>query len=242
MNRSLLFVLMLAFLISFAFADTPRPMEAVQEAIVPHSDGGATGFCSVAYYDYCSGWIWQFDIGYVGEAYGVVFDLPPDCGKLPDESCVNTHFWWYWRNTYAGWGAPVSYRLYEVDDQNCLTDCVGEIDWLYPVERWNYVAGLGTVTTDRAALVGYTPVDAWGGGPNIATDNNVMNMQVGCAPVPIVPRSFHFGNQEGTIYCPPVPLEDPLGYVNLIMDAGFDCQDPTSTDPASWGGVKELFR
>ena len=33
----------------------------------------------------------------VTDEVGVVFDLPEVCGKLPGESCTNTHFWWYWR-------------------------------------------------------------------------------------------------------------------------------------------------
>ncbi len=213
---------------------------AIQEAIVPHSNGGATGFCSITYYNLCSGWLWIFSGWVPGDMAGVVFDLPGDCGKLPEEECSNTHFWWYWRYTFPARGYSLSYDLYEVDAQMCLTTSVGSIAYQDPVERWNYYDGLGTVSSDNVALVA-----KWNGGtlPYMLTEHNTYNTAapVACPGfVPDVGRSYIWGNVN-SVYCPPYHIAHD-NYVDVLMDAGFDCEEVIGTEEASWGGIKSLFR
>ena len=214
---------------------------AIQEAVLPHSEGGATGYCSISYYNLCSGWLWIFSGWAYGDMAGVVFDLPGDCGKLPGESCTNTHFWWYWRYTLPTRGYAVSYDLYEVDTEMCLTTSVGSIAYHAPIERWNYYDGLGTVTGDKAAIVA-----TWIGGtlPYLPTEHNTENAAapIACPGfVPDIGRSYRWGNEYTSVYCPPYHIAHD-NYVDIIMDAGFDCETPTSTEETSWGGIKDLFR
>ncbi len=221
---------------SIATADIPVPTQATQEPILGHGDGGATGFCSLAYYDYCSGWLWVYDSG-PGYWSGVVYDLPEDCGKPPGEAYTNTHFWWYWRYTWPG-REFVDYRVYEADSMNCLVgEPLLEVNHFSPLERWNYHSGFGSSTADHVAFIARA---YWGSVPRMASDNNVWNQAVGCGTIPTVFRSFRF-IEDDQVLCPPVPFEDPLGPVNILTDAGFDCET-TGIEPASWGGVKSLFR
>ncbi|MFH1279563.1 MAG: hypothetical protein ABIK65_14435 [Candidatus Eisenbacteria bacterium] len=220
---------------SFSFADAPIPPLAVQDQVLGHvGDGGATGLCSVVYYDYCSGWIWVYFAGY-NDVRGVVFDLPADCGKEPGAECVNTHFWWYWRFTNPN-RSFVNYRVYEVDSSNCVVgEPLYELLHFSPWERWNYHEGFGSFTADRIAIV--AEMD---GGACMASDNNLKNQAAGCGEIPLVARSFRYV-EDGASLCPPIPIEDPLGPVDLMVEAGFDCQT-TSTESASWGSIKGLFR
>jgi len=225
-----------------AFADIPNVSKtALQEAIVPHGTGGATGFCSIVYYNLCSGWLWVWSGWAPGDEAGVCFDLPTDCGKLPGETCANTGFWWYWRYTAPGYGFTVSYDLYDLDASCCKVANVGGLANQDPVERWNYYAGLGTVTTDNAGLVATFDVGTL---PYLGTDNNPKNFGAPVACPGYAPdgmHSFYFGG-PATQYCPPLYLADGLGNVQILMDAGFDCQGGTATEDASWSGVKSLFR
>ena len=213
---------------------------AMQEAVVPHSDGGATGACSIIYYNLCSGWLWLFSGFVPGDMAGVVFDLPTDCNKVVGEDCANTGFWWYWRYTLPDYGYSLSYDLYEVDANMCLTTSVGSLAAQDPVERWNYYAGLGSTIGDFAAIVA-----TWDGGtlPYLGTEHNTNNAgsPVACPGfVLTVGHGYIWGN-VGSVYCPPYHIAHD-GYVDVLMDAGFECPTPSSTEDASWGGIKNLFR
>ncbi|MFH1680789.1 MAG: hypothetical protein ABIH26_09100, partial [Candidatus Eisenbacteria bacterium] len=73
-GRVLVSAVLCALLSSAALADVPnRPKEAVRDAIVPHGIGGATGQCSVVYYNICSGWMWLYSGWEQGDEAGVAF-------------------------------------------------------------------------------------------------------------------------------------------------------------------------
>ena len=227
--------LALAFAVG-AVADIEKT--AVREAIVPHSDGGATGVCSIIYFNVCSGWFWLFSGWDEGDMAGVVFDLPNDCGALPGEPITNWGFWWYWRYTMPGRGFTVSYELHEIDAQNCLMSIAGSHAYQDPVERWNYSYGLGTVTSTNAALVARWDFGTF---PYLCTEHNTSNTDapVACPGfVPGVGHSYIWGNVDST-YCPPYHISHD-NYVDILMDAGFEGW--YSTENATWGGVKSLFR
>ncbi len=234
-------LLLLPGLWSATAADVPSERLAIHEGVHPHgSGGGATGICSIAYYNICSGWIWVYSAGVISDEIGVVFDLPNDCAKVPGESCTNTAFWWYWRYTLPAYGYTVTYNLYNVDSEYCKTGpSLGTLANQDPLEQWFCFPGLGTTTSDLVAITA-----TWDRGthPREATDNNVSNVNAGCAPASTTAHSFYFGNSE-TQYCPPIDaFNDALGPVQLLMDATFSCEEPSSTEPASWGAVKSLFR
>ncbi|MBN1825176.1 MAG: hypothetical protein JW958_02845 [Candidatus Eisenbacteria bacterium] len=238
MRRLVIAVLMLAVLAAFASADMPRPAQAIHEEIFPHGDGGARGLCSIVHYNVCSGWAWTWSGWAAGDIAGVIFDLPQDCGHSTDTPCSNTKIWWRWRHTMPGRGfSEVTYRIYEVDQSNCI---VGEPLAEYhsdPVENWNLMPGFGDFDADRILLaVSWDQVTL----PRLNTDRAIMNHNVGCAPEPVA-HSFFFGNPQRTMYCPPLLLEDSYGPCNILMDAEFDCQT-TATEPASWGSIKALFK
>ena len=243
--KKLLLVSFLALAVAAgAFADVQNhPRTALQEAVVPHSTGGATGFCSIVYYDLCSGWLWTYSGWALGDEPGVAFDLPNDCGKLPGEECTNTGFWWYWRYTIPTYGFTVSYDLYELDVNFCKAGpSLGNISGYDPVERWNFHYGLGAVTSDWAALI--ASYDS-GSLPRFCTDNNNANFAapLACPGYAIGPIQTYYWGGPTTQYCPPQYFADGYGAVDCLMDAGWDCQPSgTSTEDASWSGVKSLFR
>ncbi|MBN1826174.1 MAG: hypothetical protein JW958_07905 [Candidatus Eisenbacteria bacterium] len=243
MKKLLLVAFLALALAATAFGDVNRPHQAVQEAIAPHGDGGATGFCSIIYYNLCAGWLWTWSGWAPGDEVGVYFDLPADCGKLAGECCENLGSWWYWRYTLPTYGYEVHVDLWELDASFCKTSYVGGSATIDPIERWNNFGGLGTVSSDYCGLM-----MTWvlGTLPRFASTNNVANIAAPnpCAGfvVPTIPgHTFYWGGAV-TQYCPPQYLADGLGPSEGFIDASFDCQTGIATEPASWGEVKGLFR
>lgn len=238
--------LVLSFLLVPCFfspllADAPT-RQALQEPVVRDGARATAGICTVIYSDYCSGWIWSTPLA-AQEVVGVVFDLPADCGKAPGAACENTAFWWYWRFTNTFY-EPIQYSLYEVDEWNCITgEPIGQFDVLELIERWNWYSGFGTISADRVA---FTAEKLWEAPVRPPTSNNVRNQQANCAEIPAIPHSFVFESSAHTQYCPPIPVEDELGYVDFLMEAVFSVEVSTSVPEAhessSWGAVKSLFR
>jgi hypothetical protein len=243
MKKLLVVGLVVLAAVAMAFAEVPnRPMSATNEAIAPHSSGGATGFCSIVYYNLCAGWLWTYSGWVAGDEPGVAFDLPTDCGKLPGETCQNTHFWWYWRYTTPGWGYTITYDLYNLDANLCKAGAsLGTLAAQDPTERWNYGVVPGVITADWAAIV--SKFDK-GGLPRFATDNNNMSYAapLACPGFVIGPIHTFFWGGLTTQYCPPQYFADNYGAVDCLMDAGFDCTGIIGTQDASWSGVKNLFR
>ncbi|MFH1679165.1 MAG: hypothetical protein ABIH26_00820 [Candidatus Eisenbacteria bacterium] len=248
MRSFLAATVLFAVLAGAALADVPFDRWAEREAIVPHGRvDGATGTCSIVYYNICSGWYWRYspfrgDERIAGDHAGVVFDLPNDCAKEPGAECVHLGFWWYWRYTTPGWGYTLSYYLWPVDEDFCMVgEPIGSLLCQDPTERWNHYPGLGTTNADMVAVIS---VFDKGGLPHWCLDNNYRNSQAPIAcdgwPGPLGVHSVYWGNYD-TMYCPPYFFADPVGPIQFIMDATFSCEG-TPIEPASWGTIKSLFR
>jgi hypothetical protein len=241
--KKLLLVALLALAVGTAFADVPNaPRTAIDEAIAPHATGGATGTCSIAYYNLCR-WLWVYSGFTPGDQVGVLFDLPLDCGKLPGEVCENTTFWWYWRYTTPNYGYSLTYNLYNLDANNCPVGApLGTLAGMDPTERWNHYAGLGGGITSNITTI--QAMFDKGGLPRMATDNNQSDLGdptncPGYVPHTVIHSvTWKYGP---TVYCPPAYFADALGPVEIIMDAEFNCA-ATATQNESWTGVKSLFR
>jgi len=142
-----------------------------------------------------------------------------------------------------GYGHLVNYDLWNLDLDYCqIGGSQGSISGDDPVQGWNCYPGLGTVDADFAGITASRLQST----PGPVTDNNVRNFNApnACPGYEIRPaHSFLFLGDGVTQYCPPYTLfEDSYGPVQLLMDASFSCEEPTSIKPASWGAVKSLFR
>jgi hypothetical protein len=243
-------LLLVSFLIvAFAIpasADIVRDREAIQETLEPaHGAGGATGACSIVYYNLCSRWLWiwsgwaQYDIA------GVCFDLPADCDKLPGETCVFTHMWWYWRYTAPTYGFLVNHKVWEADSDCCKIDPpVWVLAGADPVEGWNFFEPTGDVciTTDYAVITGDWVLGTL---PYYCTTNNNKNYQAPgpCPGYTVAPQHSWYYGTVTTQYCPPYDIfNDGWGPSNTLMDAGFICEVGIGSEEASWGEIKGLFR
>jgi hypothetical protein len=235
-------LLIVAFAIP-ASADIQKA--AIQETTEPaHPSGGATGFCSIVYYNLCAGWLWIWSGWGMNDMPGVCFDLPADCNKLPGEDCVMTHFWWYWRYTQPTYGFTITYDMFCGDPNCCKIHpalcTIGPVD---PVERWNFHDECAAVCFDCDYIV-LTATFNLGTLPYYCTTNNNKAYQApnACPGYTVAPQHSWYYGTVTTQYCPPYDLfNDGWGASNTLMDAGFDCGGVGSQE-ASWGQIKELFK
>lgn len=247
MNRLLLILFLLFALALSAWADIPnRPCVPVKETVALDDRGAASGSCSIVYYNLCSRWLWVWSDWNQGDEVGVVFDLPADCGALPNEVCTNTEFWWYWRYTTPGWGYTITFNLYQVNEEGCKVGAS-----LATIPRYDPFGEHGPpgpiVFPEVVDLTGRVAITAtWDKGtlPRLATDNNAKNLAApvlcpGYSPSPA--HSFFYGGPSAP-YCPPLPFEDAHGPVQILMDASFECRPVIGTAESSWSAVKTLFR
>lgn len=232
-------------------ADLPHesavPERIFDETLQPQ--GGASGTCTIVYYNFCSGWVWLYDQFEETDRFGIVFDIAASCSENVGECCMTGGFW-YWRNTFGGYGSFVQYSLYDVDPS---TGCpvgqpLGTVLSSNLTERWNFVPNLGCTQSDSVMLVaelvlgGYRTHLPWPG-----TDNEFQNAQGGpnCSGVQtgVPAASFYLGNDQ-TQFCPPLPLLDPVSGnpVNLIAQISFSCFQTTHTKHSSWSDLKVLFQ
>jgi hypothetical protein len=235
-------VILLLVLPAVVSSDVPRrPREAVNEAIAPHGMGGARAFCSIVYYNLCSGWLWTYSGFVAGDQAGVMFDLPTDCSGSIDPVFI-THFWWYWRYTTPGWGYTITYDLYKLDANLCKNGAPqGTLAAQDPTERWNYYIIPGQVY--YSPQIALTATYDKGGLPRFVTENNNMSYQApgACPGYSVGPIHTFFWGGTTTQYCPPQYFADNYGAVDCLMDAGIEVMEG-GTEPSSWSKVKTLFR
>ncbi len=209
------------------------------------SGGAATAACTIVYYNACSGWAWLFGGFNRGDQIGVVYDLAEDCGMQNGDTWTMDGGFWYWRYTTPSRNFfGVYYDLYNVDGQGCLTGAsIGTSAPYDPVERWNFIPSLGSVSSPDVAV---TATWTLGTLPYAATDDNIANAAGGpaCAGVGVgTGSSVRYGNtDQGTVYCPPVPFSDALGPTNLLVVTFWSQEVPTATEASSWSDIKSLFR
>lgn len=234
--KKLLFVAFLAIFASTAYAGiTPG---AAQQDIGGEFEalGGATGICTIQYYNMCSGWVWTLT-GNAGDHVGTVYDLPTDCGKLTTEVCEHLQTQYVCYENTPGYGFTFTIEMYDVDAQFCLLGGHGAITQDPANYAWNATPALGTTCSDFVAIT-----YIWDLGPLPRVGMGPYNPgHPDCAGV-VFPPVFYQWVYAGTPYCPPYLWY--IGGCNVAMQevSWFDCQEGTATKDANWGEVKNLFR
>ncbi|MBN1825175.1 MAG: hypothetical protein JW958_02840 [Candidatus Eisenbacteria bacterium] len=240
MRPTLFSLVALLFLSSAAFGEEPYRLRS-EEIFSPLDGDARDGLCQTQFYDLCSDRTWSWTGWSPRDVVGVILDLPADCGKIPGASCTCTDMWWYWRHTTPNRSQyDISFRVYELDENDCILNPPLLTMNVDPGEGWNHLDELGEFDADRIVLAACF-INALG--PYLTTDNTYENILAGCGSGPTVPRSFNFGNLQEGLYCPPVAITDPAGPCNILMKANFDCVQTSVPDASiSWGDVKRLFK
>jgi hypothetical protein len=246
-----------------AFAATSYAIPATRTAVQLEQSEytAAQEICHLAYYNYCSGWVWHFSGWGTPAKVGVCFDLN-DC--ICCETCRDlgmTRFYWY-RVTPYGYA---DMEVFCADDYCCPVGgpLAGYYHvWLDPslATWWVYsdFSGVSLANCPNCRFILMGTFD--GAHTDIFTDADPLNFDAGCSTPPLwncTPHSYiyldvhdycaEFGSPAAFFMtdsrsdCPTY-----YGYVGYFADflcwADITCTGPSATDQNSWSEIKALYR
>jgi hypothetical protein len=197
--------------------------------------------CNIAYYNFCTGWVWIWSGWSPGDKVAVCYSVADCCES--DHATLTANSMYVWTAAPSGYGFTGTIEVSEVDGPCCKGVPIAVQEYL-PVSGWNtYLWGV-QVKGDFLiqAQIGDTIV------PNpiaYATDHPAAGptgpVACGtCYPTTRDARSYYMGT-KATPLCPGSPLNDGICDAALLWSAHVVCK-PISVEEDSWGKVKSLYR
>lgn len=231
-NAALLLAAMLALATSgFALEKTS---ERMLDDVRDEWDSAST--FTVAYYNYCTGWIWIWGGWSPGELTGECFDVCPNGGLVSN--------WLRTRDAApTGYGFTGTMSIRSADANCCPTGIVASQPWL-PGDGWNLyswnvpVPQRFIVMLQWAAPPGMTALTRLGAdhpapGP---TGNAACGM---CYPTTRVVHSYYYGFAGATL-CPGSVINDGFCDIEWLIDVQMKC--PVGVEESSWSQIKNIYR
>jgi hypothetical protein len=218
---------------SFALEKTAAPVTA------DRADDWSAGIsCNIAYYNFCTGWVWIWSGWSSGDKVGV--DFATCCSPFDATLLAST--------LYAWTGSPPGYGFTgTIEVAESVDGCKGAIicaQVYLPVSGWNtYLWGCQVGQRFIVqAQIGVSPL------PNplaYATDHPAAGptgpVACGaCYPTTRENHSYYYGTKN-TPLCPGSPLNDGVCDAQLLWSAQLVCK-PISVEEESWGKIKSLYR
>lgn len=229
-------VAMLAFATSgFALEKTAVRMSADDRL----DDWNAGTSCTIAYYNFCTGWVWIWSGWSSGDKVGVGFD---NCCESNSATLTGGALF-AWTGAPAGYGFTGTIEVTDSDANLCKGATVAAQPYL-PVSGWNsYAWGVQVganfviqVTHGQSALPNPTAyaTDHPAAGPTGPVACGT------CYPTTRANHSFYYGTAASPL-CPGSSLNDGVCDAQLLFSAALVCK-PVSVEEETWGGIKSLYR
>lgn len=215
---------------------------AVARNVDPSGGWRAATSCSLAYYNICTGWIWNWSGWSPNDRFGVVFDHC--CGS--DQATLTSVSVYVYTGAPGGYGLTGALEVYDVDANSCPTGSpLYTQSWLPPTAYQEVVLGSGVPITGTSVAVAFTNSSV-GGTPAAFTTDHPATGPSGpqacgyCYPSTRVNHSFYWGTST-TAVCPGSAFFDGVCNAELWWDAKFTCT-PTAVESTTWGSLKALYR
>jgi len=196
----------------------------------------------IAYFNVCTGWVWNWSGAPPLATYGVFYHDPgPE-----DDRLLRTHVF-YAQGAPAGYGYTSIARAMGPFEPRC-PDGLLDFAFFLPQTGWNTIVwngDQGIPVEDFFVLVSHSPEP---GNPTVIVTEKGEGggARPGgcgtCYDADREPFSFQFG-QEDVIVCPGLPWHDDSACpLELVWRSDVRLGSPTSVAAASWGKVKSLYR
>lgn len=223
------------------------PTFALEKSTRPFTDGGHADVwrggttCSLVYYNTCTDWIYVWSGWAPSDRFGVAFD---SCCPVGNQTGVGTAFIHFYTGVPAGYGFTGTLDVFDADANGCPTGAPIATTPFLPITGWNSYNFLGTVVPDATFAIAYTCGVTAGGQLGLTTDHPADNppdpQACGlCYPANRTNHSFWWGTPSSPL-CPGSPFNDLVCDAQILLDVAVDCT--VSTDPSSWGSVKNMYR
>jgi hypothetical protein len=207
------------------------------------SPWGSTDYCTLSYYNTCTGWIYVWGGWSVSDVVGVAFD-PASCPPKADECATLLGAWFYFRNTYPTYGYTAAVGC---ATQGSVPSHLGAVTYLSDpqewIERWNWVDLANChVGGGGVAIIHFTAT-----GPlSMATEALPLSCGGGskiCQTCPQPANSYYYGslatgNFSGSSFY--AGVYNPSA-TDILMDIVVACVGPTAVESSSWGNLKAMY-
>jgi hypothetical protein len=237
MHKPCLVVLVVAAVLAASVAGALEKA-AVRATDVERGDWDVSYTITVAYYNYCTGWIWLWAGWSPNDVIGVCYTCPLpewDCAACVTRVLVYTA-------APPGYGFTGSVDLWDTDSGCCpVSYIVGQPFYFY--SGWNTHAWGWTELGQKVVMtVTFGPAP---GTPSRMASDHPAHGPTGpqacgfCYSIPRTCHSYYFGTATSP-YCPGVSMSDGICCVEWVWEFGF-C-NPIDLQPSSWGNIKALYR
>lgn len=217
------------------------PTPALEKTVAPlddeRSDAWNAGLtCVITYYNYCTGWIWNWSFFSPSDRFGVCYE---SCESYP---CALVESW-----QYVSTGAPSGYgftgtiAVSAVDANCCPVGAPLQTQVFLPVAGWNGNSWWVLVPARFAIHVTLGPAPD---SPLVVSTDHPAPGPTGppacgtCYPATRVNHSYYW---DPDAICPGSPFFDGLCDAQLLWDCGMICKW-VGAEPRSWGSIKSLYR
>ena len=193
--------------------------------------------CSVAYYNYCTGWIWCWTGWSPLDFFGTVFN---SCCATGEGSLVAAGWAYCCTGAPSGYGFTGNFGLWDAPAGFPAAPLM--VAPLLPVSGWNG-AGYGLVVTGPFAQC-FENGPGTGSTAGFATDHPAVGpsgpQACGyCYPSPRTTFSYYFGTVASPL-CPGSPMNDGICDCDLMFDVAINCI--VGVEDSSWGTIKAIYR
>lgn len=191
---------------------------------------------TLAYYNYCTGWIWIWGGWSPGDLTGECFDVCPNGGLISNMLRTRTA-------APSGYGFTGTMSIMSADANCCPTGVVASQPWL-PLDGWNLytwnvpIPPKIIVMLQWAAPSGFTALSRLGSdhpapGP---TGPAACGM---CYPTTRVVHSYYYGVAGATL-CPGSVNNDGVCDIEWLIDLQLKCS--IGVEENTWGSIKNIYR
>ncbi len=232
--RNYLAIAVLSLFTTSAFA-----LERSAESVDPEdsSDWFAGTTCSVVYYNFCTGWVFNWSGWEDGDVIGnVVPSCCPSGGELVGSNLRIRE------GAPSGYGFTGSISVYAADANDCPTGAPIASQPFLPTSGWQPVIWGVNVPSRYIVTVTHAGVAPTRHRTDHPSPGPTGPEACGtCYPTNRETRSFYYGTASSPL-CPGSPFDDAESICNaeLMWEHAMTC--PVSIDDTTFGKVKSLYR
>jgi hypothetical protein len=194
--------------------------------------------CQVAYYNYCTGWIWGWSGWSPNDVIGVIYE---SCCGINSENSLDSSWEFLYTGAPPGWGFTGTIDVWTADENRCPVTLLANQNFYFH-RGWN--GHQWDLPVPESFIVTITFGSAAGVPAGFASDHPAAGptgpQACGlCYPFQRLTHSYDYGSRDA-LRCPGEKLNDGTCDVEWLWDVEMGC--PIGVEYDSWASIKALYR
>jgi hypothetical protein len=234
------FLIAIAVTLVFASASFALEKTALRLSDVERENWGAATTCTVAYYNFCTGWLWIWSGWSPNDIIGVCYECC--CTSVNGRAGVSATWEYVWTGAPTGYGFTGLIEIWCVDG-NCGLCLPWSSQPFYFTSGWNSHAWGGMeICCPFAVTITFGPTS---GTPVRMPSDHPAAGPTGpqacgyCYPDPRTCHSYYYGTPTSPLI-PGTSLTDGVCCVEWYWDVALVCD--VGVEEETWANIKSLYR